>query len=78
MKRRRRRALDFQSATTAAAIYFLRRLKEPTTWGGIGILATVIGWNVDVSSESWKAIANGGMGIGALLAMFLPEPTQRV
>ena len=47
------------------------RLKEPSTWMGLGSLVTAIGWQF--SPELWQAIAAVGMGIGGLVAVLLAE-----
>ena len=44
------------------------RLKEPSTWAGFAVLASLFGSHIPV--ESFQAI---GGGVAALLAVFLPE-----
>lgn len=46
----------------------IKRLKEPSTWAGLGILAAMFGANV--APEQVNQI---GGGVMALLAIFLPE-----
>jgi hypothetical protein len=49
----------------------IARLKEPSTWIGLGSLVTGIGFAV--KPELWQAISAVGMGIGGLLAVVIPE-----
>lgn len=44
------------------------RLKEPSTWAGLSVLAALIGGNV-----APEQISQIGGGIMALLAIFVPE-----
>lgn len=47
---------------------FMNRIKEPSTWAGLAMLAAMFGNHV-----APDVIVNGGMAIGALLAAVLPE-----
>lgn len=47
------------------------KLKEPSTWVGLGSLITAIGWNI--KPELWAQISGIAMGIGGLLAVMLSE-----
>lgn len=49
--------------------YVIDRLKEPSTYAGLGTLLTAIGWQIDPAL--WKEIAGVCMGIGGLLAVIL-------
>jgi hypothetical protein len=48
-----------------------QRIKEPSTWVGLGSLVTAVGWQF--SPELWQAIAAVGMGVGGLLAVLVKE-----
>ncbi len=54
-----------------ASTYVCRRLSEPSTWLGVGSLATVFGWSW--APEHWMVISQAGMGIGGLMAAILSE-----
>ena len=47
------------------------RLREPSTWAGIGTLVTAVGFYV--KPELWQAIAAVGMGLGGLMAVLIGE-----
>lgn len=47
------------------------KMKEPSTWVGLGSLVTAIGWNI--KPELWASISGVAMGIGGLLAVILSE-----
>ena len=47
------------------------KLREPSTWVGLGSLVTAIGWNI--KPELWAQISGIAMGIGGLLAVILSE-----
>lgn len=47
------------------------RLKEPSTWVGLGSLVTAVGFAV--SPDLWQAISAVGMGVGGLVAVILKE-----
>lgn len=47
------------------------RLREPSTWIGIGSLVTAVGFAV--KPELWQAISAVGMGLGGLMAVLLGE-----
>ncbi len=48
---------------------FARRFKEPSSWAGLAVLATVLGAPVGAA----EVVIQAGAGICALLAFFLPE-----
>lgn len=48
---------------------FLNRLREPSTWAGLGGIALAMGANPDKVNVTSNAIA----GLLAALAVFLPE-----
>ena len=47
------------------------RLREPSTYAGLGVIAGALGLNLD--DEMLKMIATVGMGVAALAAVVLPE-----
>ena len=47
----------------------LQKLREPSTWAGIGMIAAVAGIKPDVMN----AIAQAGIAIAGLVAIYLPE-----
>lgn len=49
----------------------IEKMKEPSTWVGLGTLVTAIGWNI--KPELWASISGVAMGIGGLLAVILSE-----
>lgn len=49
----------------------ITRLKEPSTWAGIGTLITGVG--IAIAPELWQAITAIGLGVGGLLAVLIPE-----
>ena len=49
----------------------LARLREPSTYAGIGVIAGALGFNLD--DEILKMAATTGMGLAALAAITLPE-----
>lgn len=51
--------------------YLLGRLGEPSTWGGVGLMATAAGWSV--SPDHWMIISQFGMGIGGFMAAILSD-----
>jgi len=55
----------------AAGTYIIKKLKEPSTWIGLGSLCTAIGWNI--RPDLWPIISLLGMGIGGFLATVLTE-----
>ncbi len=46
-----------------------RRFKEPSSWAGLAVLATVLG----APAGAAEVVIQAGAGIFALLAFFLPE-----
>lgn len=50
--------------------YILERLKEKSTWVGIGSFITGLG--VTISPDKWQIIMGIGMGLPGLISMFLP------
>ncbi len=51
--------------------WIVARLREPTTWGGIASLLTLVG--VTVSPEFQEAIIAAGVAIGGALMVFMRE-----
>ncbi len=49
------------------------RLREPSTYAGLGVLVALVFPHFAGASEAVKDIAAIGGGIGALIAIFLPE-----
>ena len=45
------------------------RFKEPSTWAGLGILASIVG----VPASTYQLIQQVGMGLAGLLAVVLAE-----
>lgn len=52
----------------------LSKLREPSTWVGLGSLVTAIGWNI--KPELWAQISGVAMGLGGLLAVILSEKSS--
>lgn len=48
---------------------FLKRLREPSTWAGLGIMAAAFG----LPSGTFELISQVGMGVAGLIAVALPE-----
>lgn len=53
----------------------ISKLKEPSTWVGLGSLLTAIGWNI--APELWASISGVAMGFGGLMAVLLSERTNK-
>jgi hypothetical protein len=51
--------------------YVLARLKEPTTWRGLVLLATSLG--VSLSPEQAKDIVSVGLAIAGAIGAFVPD-----
>lgn len=51
--------------------WIVERLREPSTWGGIASLLTLVG--VTVSPEFQDAIIAAGVAIGGALMVFMRE-----
>ncbi len=54
-----------------AATYMCRRMGEPSTWLGVGGMATVFGWSW--APEHWMVISQIGMGVSGFMAAVLSE-----
>lgn len=51
----------------------LKRMKEPSTWAGLGIIAALLG----VPPGTFELVTQIGMGMAGLFAVALPEiPTE--
>lgn len=50
---------------------YLTRLREPSTWAGLGILLSLFG--INMAPEDAQLFVNGGVGLGGLLAVFMRE-----
>ena len=59
--------MDWKSKIAAIA----NRFKEPSSWAGLGMLATLLG--LHLSSVEVGYIVDIGMGICGLTAFFMPE-----
>jgi len=53
---------------------YVARLKEPSTWAGIGVLLSLFG--VNFAPEQAQVFVQGGVGFAGLLAIFLGEPRK--
>lgn len=51
--------------------YIINRLKEPSTWGGLGMLAVSLG--LGLPPGTIEAITQVGIGIAGLAQVFLRE-----
>ena len=51
------------------------KMKEPSTWVGLGSLVTAIGFAV--RPDLWQQISTIGMGIGGALAVILSEKSNK-
>lgn len=52
--------------------YLLARLREPSTWRGVFLLATALG--VTISPEQQNAIVALGLAVVGAVGAFLPDP----
>ena len=50
---------------------YLERMKEPSTWAGLAILASLFG--VQIAPEQMNTIVQAGTGFAAAVAIFMPE-----
>ncbi len=55
----------------SAALYILARLKEPSTWAGLGVMLG--GMGIKVQPGLWQSIAVAGAAIAGLIATVLAE-----
>ena len=46
----------------------LERLKEPSTYAGIGLIATALGWSIE-----WQALVQAIVAVAGFLALVLKE-----
>lgn len=53
---------------------YLNRLREPSTWAGVGILLGLFG--INLAPEAAQIFVNGGVGLAGLLAVFIGEKKQ--
>lgn len=51
--------------------YLLARLKEPTTWRGLTLLATSLG--VTISPEQSAGLISVGLAIAGAIGAFVPD-----
>lgn len=51
--------------------YVCSRVREPSTWLGLGSLGTALGWSI--APEHWMLISQIGMGAGGLVAAALSD-----
>lgn len=54
---------------TTKAKKIINRMKEPSTWAGLGVLAALFG----VPMAEYQAVATAGAALAGALAIFLPE-----
>jgi len=50
---------------------YLNRLREPSTWAGVGVLLGLFGYNF--APDEAQSFVNGGVGLAGLLAVFIRE-----
>lgn len=50
---------------------FLNKMREPSTWAGIGILLGLFG--VNLAPAEAQVFVQGGVGFAGLLAVFMGE-----
>ncbi|WAL84953.1 hypothetical protein OYT13_11400 [Pandoraea sp. XJJ-1] len=50
-------------------MYFLQRLREPSTWAGLAALAAMFG----VPTGTAQAVAQAGVALAGAAAVLLPE-----
>ena len=55
-----------------AVNYFLDRLKEPSTWQGIGFIVSLTGSKMGLGLD-WGQAAGLGGAVSAMIKMFLPD-----
>lgn len=46
----------------------LKRLREPSTYAGLGLLAAALGWDAE-----WQALVQAVIAMAGFLALVLPE-----
>lgn len=51
--------------------YITNRLKEPSTYAGIAVIAGLVG--VKITPEAWEAGVQILTGVAALVAMLVPD-----
>jgi len=56
---------------TSAFSYVISRLREPSTWVGLGSLLTGLG--IAIAPEYWDAITSVGLSVGGLIAVLVSE-----
>ena len=49
--------------------YFLQRMREPSTWSGLGVLVAILG----VPASTFQLVQQVAMGLAGLVAVFRPE-----
>lgn len=54
--------------------YILDRLKEPSTWRGLAMLATALGVTIDPSQMA--AIVAAGTAVAGLIGVLLPDSAR--
>lgn len=50
---------------------YINRLREPSTWAGVGILLSLVG--INLAPADAQTFVNGGVGLASLLAIFIGE-----
>lgn len=48
----------------------LERLREPSTWGGLGLIATMV---FKVPQTTVEAVTQAGVAVAGAIAVFMPE-----
>ena len=57
----------------SAYSYIVARLREPSTWVGLGSFLTGVG--IVLAPELWEQITAIGLGVGGFLAVVVKEAT---
>lgn len=53
--------------------YFLKRIREPSTWAGFAALGALFG----IPAEHINLVAQVAMGVGGLAAIALSDPAKK-
>ena len=49
--------------------WIFSRMREPSTWSGLGVIASMVG----VPATTTEALVRAGVALGGLLAVLMPE-----
>lgn len=52
-------------------LWLYGRMGEPSTWVGLGSMATAVGWSI--APDHWMLISQVGMGAGGFMAAVLSD-----